>query len=63
VTGTGHPRQQPPDRPAPSGPEDAPEVLDNLALWTPIALTPVALTYLLPLGAIVAEGGQFGNDI
>jgi len=49
--------------PALSGPEDAPEVLDNLALWTAIALTLVVLAYVLPLGAIVADGGLFGPGI
>jgi len=63
VTGTGYPRQQPPDRPASSGPEDAHELLDNLPLWTAIALTPIALPYLLLIGAIVAEGGLFGPGI
>jgi cytochrome c oxidase subunit 1 len=47
----------------PSAPEDAPELLDNLALWTAIALMPVALAYLLPLGAIIAAGGLFGPGI
>jgi cytochrome c oxidase subunit 1 len=38
-------------------------VLDNLALWTAIALVLVALAYGLPLGAIVADGGLFGPGI
>jgi cytochrome c oxidase subunit 1 len=49
--------------PALSGPDDGPEVLDNLALWTAIALVLVALAYGLPLGAIVADGGLFGPGI
>jgi cytochrome c oxidase subunit 1 len=49
--------------PALSGPEDAPEVLDNLALWTAIALVLVVLAYVLPLGAIVADGGLFGPGV
>jgi cytochrome c oxidase subunit 1 len=46
--------------PALSGPEDAPEVLDNLALWTTIAVLLVVLAYVLPIGAIISEGGLFG---
>jgi cytochrome c oxidase subunit 1 len=49
--------------PALSGLEDAPEMLDNLALWTAIALTLVVLACVLPLGAIVADGGLFGPGI
>jgi cytochrome c oxidase subunit 1 len=46
--------------PALSGPEDSPEVLDNLALWTGIAVLLVVLAYILPIGAIISEGGLFG---
>ncbi|MCU4800359.1 b(o/a)3-type cytochrome-c oxidase subunit 1 [Halobacteria archaeon HArc-gm2] len=46
--------------PALSGPEDSPEVLDNLSLWVAIALLLVLLAYSLPIGAIVADGGLFG---
>ncbi|MEF8781216.1 MAG: cbb3-type cytochrome c oxidase subunit I, partial [Haloferacaceae archaeon] len=47
--------------PALSGPDDAPQVLDNLALWTGIALVLVVLAYALPLGSIVADSGLFGS--
>jgi len=43
-----------------SGPQDAPKVLDNLKLWTAIALVLVVLAYTLPLGSIVERGGLFG---
>ncbi len=46
--------------PALSGPEDAPQVLDNLRLWVGIAVVLVVLAYALPLAAIVARGGLFG---
>jgi len=46
--------------PALSGPTDSPAVLDNLRLWTVIALVLVVLAYALPLGSIVAKGGLFG---
>ena len=46
--------------PALSGPEDSPQVLDNMRLWAAIALVLVALAYALPLGAIVADSGLFG---
>jgi cytochrome c oxidase subunit 1 len=46
--------------PALSGAEDSPRVLDNLQLWTGIALVLVVLAYALPLGAIVADGGLLG---
>lgn len=47
--------------PAPlSGSENAPAVLDNLLLWTVIAVILVLLAYALPIGAIIAEGGLFG---
>jgi cytochrome c oxidase subunit 1 len=46
--------------PALSGPDDSPEVLDNMRLWAAIALVLVALAYALPLGAIVADSGLFG---
>lgn len=47
--------------PALSGPEHAPAVLENLRLWTAIAVTIVALTYILPLAAIVGDSGLFGD--
>jgi cytochrome c oxidase subunit 1 len=46
--------------PALSGAEDSPRVLDNLQLWTGIALVLVVLAYALPLGSIVADSGLFG---
>jgi cytochrome c oxidase subunit 1 len=47
--------------PALSGPTDSPRVLDNLKLWTAIALVLVVLAYVLPLGAIIADGGLLGS--
>ncbi|WP_440990568.1 b(o/a)3-type cytochrome-c oxidase subunit 1 [Haloarchaeobius baliensis] len=44
-----------------SGPEDSPRVLDNMKLWAGIALLLVVLAYVLPLGAIVQNGGLFGT--
>jgi len=46
--------------PALSGPEHAPGVLDNLRLWTGIALALALLTYILPLASIVSGSGWFG---
>ncbi|MFB6297644.1 MAG: b(o/a)3-type cytochrome-c oxidase subunit 1 [Salinirussus sp.] len=46
-----------------SGPEDSPEVLDRLGLWAGIALVLVVLAYVLPLAAIVAESGLFGDSV
>ncbi|MCL9813075.1 b(o/a)3-type cytochrome-c oxidase subunit 1 [Natranaeroarchaeum aerophilus] len=46
--------------PALSGPEDAPQVLDNLKLWTAIAVVLVILAYTLPIASIVSDGGLFG---
>ncbi|TKR26433.1 b(o/a)3-type cytochrome-c oxidase subunit 1 [Natronomonas salsuginis] len=43
-----------------SGPEDAPRVLDNLKLWTIIAVLLVILAYSLPLASIISRGGVFG---
>ncbi len=43
-----------------SGSEDAPLVLDNLKLWTAIAVVLVIFAYSLPLGSIVERGGLFG---
>jgi cytochrome c oxidase subunit 1 len=49
--------------PAPlSGAAGAPLVLDNLRLWTGIALLLVVLAYTLPLASIVADGGLLGNS-
>ena len=50
-------------QPALSGPEDSPQVLDNLKLWVGIAIVLVVLAYLLPLASIVSRGGLFGPDI
>jgi cytochrome c oxidase subunit 1 len=50
--------------PAPlSGAEGAPQVLDNLKLWTAIAVLLVILAYSLPFAAIVGEGGLFDPTI
>jgi len=49
--------------PALSGPEDSPQVLDNLRLWFGIAFALVVLAYALPLAGIVAQSGLFGQDI
>ncbi|OVE83282.1 cytochrome C oxidase subunit I [Natronolimnobius baerhuensis] len=46
-----------------SGPEDAPPVLDNLKLWTAIAIVLVVFAYTFPLLSIVDRGGLFGPDI
>jgi cytochrome c oxidase subunit 1 len=43
-----------------SGPEDSPRVLDNLKLWTAIAVVLVVLAYSLPLAAIISRHGLFG---
>jgi cytochrome c oxidase subunit 1 len=43
-----------------SGPEDSPLVLDNLKLWTAIAVMLVILAYALPLAAIISRNGLFG---
>lgn len=49
--------------PAPlSGPENAPRVLDNLKLWTAIAILLVILAYALPLGYIASEGLYEGSE-
>ncbi len=42
--------------PALSGPENGPRVLDNLRLWTLVAVSLVLLTYSLPLVSMVADG-------
>jgi len=43
--------------PAPlSGPEDSPRVLDNLKVWTAIAVLLVVIAYGLPLWSMVADG-------
>jgi cytochrome c oxidase subunit 1 len=49
--------------PAISGPDDAPTVLDNLALWTAIAVVLVVLAYALPLASIASDGGLFGPGV
>ncbi|USZ69428.1 b(o/a)3-type cytochrome-c oxidase subunit 1 [Halorussus salilacus] len=49
--------------PAPlSGPDGSPAVLDDLRLWTGIAVVLVILAYTLPLGSIIADSGLFGNS-
>ena len=47
--------------PALSGPENAPKVLENLQLWSGIAIVLVLLTYVLPIAAIVSGNGWFGS--
>ncbi len=46
-----------------SGSDDAPRVLDNLKLWTAIAIVLVIIAYSLPLMSIVDRGGLYGPDI
>ncbi len=46
-----------------SGPDDSPEVLDNLKLWIAIALVLVVLAYTLPLASIIDRGGIFGPGV
>ncbi|WIV66874.1 b(o/a)3-type cytochrome-c oxidase subunit 1 [Natrialbaceae archaeon AArc-T1-2] len=49
--------------PALSGPEDGPLVLDNLKLWTAIAIVLIVIAYTVPLASIVDGGGLFGPGI
>jgi cytochrome c oxidase subunit 1 len=44
-----------------SGPENAPAVLENIRLWTGIAIALVLLTYVLPIASIVSGSGLFGQ--
>jgi len=46
-----------------SGPEDSPVILDNLKLWTSIAVVLVIIAYSLPLASIIDAGGLFGPGI
>ncbi|SDK46520.1 cytochrome c oxidase subunit 1 [Natronorubrum texcoconense] len=46
-----------------SGSEDAPLVLDNLKLWTAIAVVLVIFAYTFPILSIVDRGGLFGPDV
>ena len=46
-----------------SGPEDSPAILDNLKLWTAIAVVLVIIAYSLPLASIINSGGLFGPGI
>ncbi|AFZ73018.1 b(o/a)3-type cytochrome-c oxidase subunit 1 [Natronobacterium gregoryi] len=46
-----------------SGPEDAPQVLDNLKLWTILAIVLVIIAYSLPLASIIDGRGLFGPGI
>ena len=39
-----------------SGPEDGPAVLDNLALWTGLAVLLVLIAYVVPLADIASDG-------
>ena len=47
--------------PALSGPEHAPAVLENLRVWTGIAIVLILLTYTLPIASIVSSSGFFGQ--
>ena len=49
--------------PALSGPDDSPQVLDNLRLWVSIAVVLVILAYALPLAAIINRGGLLGPGV
>ena len=42
--------------PALSGPENSPRVVDNLKLWTAIAVVLIVFAYALPLGSMLADG-------
>jgi len=44
-----------------SGPEHAPAVLDNIRLWTSVAIVLILLTYILPIASIVSDGGFLGS--
>ncbi|ADD07297.1 ba3-type terminal oxidase subunit I (plasmid) [Natrialba magadii ATCC 43099] len=46
-----------------SGPSDAPLVLDNLKLWTAIAIVLVIFAYTFPLLSIIERGGLFGPEL
>ncbi|WP_435552922.1 b(o/a)3-type cytochrome-c oxidase subunit 1 [Natrinema sp. CGMCC1.2065] len=46
-----------------SGAEDSPRILDNLKLWTAIAVVLVIIAYTLPLASIIDAGGLFGPGI
>ena len=48
--------------PALSGPEDSPRVLDNLKLWTAIAILLVILAYALPIAHIASQGLYEGSE-
>ena len=43
-----------------SGPEGSPRVIDDLRLWTIIAVVLVVLAYTLPLWSVIERGGLFG---
>ncbi|WP_135830281.1 b(o/a)3-type cytochrome-c oxidase subunit 1 [Halorussus halobius] len=45
-----------------SGADASPLVLDNLRLWTGIAVVLVILAYTLPLGSIIADAGLLGDS-
>ncbi|APW96817.1 cytochrome C oxidase subunit I [Halobiforma lacisalsi AJ5] len=46
-----------------SGSEDAPLILDNLKLWTTIAVVLVVFAYTLPILSVIQDGGLFGYEI
>ncbi|ELZ84214.1 cytochrome c oxidase subunit I [Haloferax larsenii JCM 13917] len=67
LTAFGEKSERPVDEflPAPlSGPEGSPRVLDNLGLWTGIAVVLVILAYTLPIAGIIQNGGGlFGGGL
>ena len=46
-----------------SGSDHAPAVLDNLKLWTIVAVILVVFAYAMPLASIIDRGGLFGPGI
>ncbi|EMA31891.1 cytochrome c oxidase subunit I [Halobiforma nitratireducens JCM 10879] len=45
-----------------SGAEDAPKILDNLKLWTIIAIILVVFAYTFPILSVIETGGLFGYE-
>ncbi|ELZ85524.1 cytochrome c oxidase subunit I [Haloferax elongans ATCC BAA-1513] len=67
LTAFGEKSERPVDEYLPeplSGPEGSPRVLDNLGLWTGIAVVLVILAYTLPIAGIIQNGGGlFGGGL
>ncbi|SEK49036.1 b(o/a)3-type cytochrome-c oxidase subunit 1 [Haloferax larsenii] len=67
LTAFGEKSERPVDEYIPeplSGPEGSPRVLDNLGLWTGIAVVLVILAYTLPIAGIIQNGGGlFGGGL